>query len=335
MTVAADNGTRTIAGSFNTLSPWPPEEDALVHQADIPLGTTRIWLTSDRRARVELLSDVRVSILSGDLGLEPKTTYAFALRVRPGPDLALCISGSFVARSDDPDLQSQGHNLKPQAAAPITDFTQDNEAAIIARAEELAKVIPRADRRSMPPSYLAEGLQRELNQLQDLVGLYLNGRFDHIFGIAARVRILAARGRTMHPILQGLAAHIDVPLMMHAREHSPLSMPPTHGYFGSWAPTSTIDPSAREVDLDVWLNLEGAATAKKQYTNLQILAAIGNTVGAHFDPELEPLVELLESHHTTTEVGVISALDNWVYNTCIAMQQLGNFVLSEWQAANP
>jgi hypothetical protein len=47
------------------------------------------------------------------------------------------------------------------------------------------------------------------------------------------------------------------------------------------------------IDLDDWLNLRAISFQGKNYTHRQVIEALGNTMGAHVDRDIIPLVALL------------------------------------------
>lgn len=57
---------------------------------------------------------------------------------------------------------------------------------------------------------------------------------------------------------------------------------------------------ADPIDIDVWLSRPAGRKDNKDHTNLAMLEAIGHTRAAHADPDVHPIVEMLEGMHTAS-----------------------------------
>ena len=54
-----------------------------------------------------------------------------------------------------------------------------------------------------------------------------------------------------------------------------------------------IRPEYAAMDIDVWLNLQHVSINGRDYTNNDVLRAVADTTGSHYDASIEPLVEAL------------------------------------------
>src|SRR5665213_2209349 len=314
------------------MEPWPPRAETLIGRMEIKTGQLALYFLPGPRLRALVTSpDGSVGeAVSGVLLVQPDTTFKMALSCGDDLDITLAASGQIIGRSDDAELYSSTFELKPVVGAgAISNLDERNEAARVARREVAGSRTPRRGRKAMPPEYAVTGLRREMAQVEDLLNACKAGQRHDLFGLAARLRLLIARGSTLHPLMQLVAGHFDLPIVVHALDHSIDAPEEGVSAMGSFSLQDKPGSNTMAVDLDVWLGLPGAAVEGKAYTNNDMVRAIGDTVGAHFDPDLEPLVEMLESMQSGTQIGLLSEFDRWVLSTAYGVKRAGEDLLSE------
>jgi hypothetical protein len=109
------------------------------------------------------------------------------------------------------------------------------------------------------------------------------------------------------PLLQLVAAHDKQHLLVRASaaldtlSDAVVITPAQTALASSGEPGST--------DLDLWLATAAARLNGNVYSQNQVLRAVSDTVGAHHDPDVEPLVEELRKHISGGPIGSWSALD--------------------------
>lgn len=82
------------------------------------------------------------------------------------------------------------------------------------------------------------------------------------------------------------------------------------------------------IDLDVWLDLHSANESENAYTHRQVLAAIGNTVGARVDRNIHPLVAALRlTKSATAGGGEYDLVVDYVRHVAIVALQLSQSTL--------
>jgi hypothetical protein len=202
-------------------------------------------------------------------------------------------------------------------------FAAENAAEIVKRREKLADFRPRSDRKRADVSHMASALRDEAHQLADLLTHLSNGHLHHAVGLAALLRRLIVTGTPL-PLLQYCAALSDKPLIVFTSP-SPRFMPRA-SLDGAVALNISAVPeglNCNPIDLDVWLEMPGGKNSKRTFTHRELLAAIGNTVGAHVDPDLHPYVTMLRELRMTANPGsTVSGLLHYISDVASAVHPL-------------
>jgi hypothetical protein len=210
----------------------------------------------------------------------------------------MLVNGLVVSSSDPSKVEAKTYRVPPKLLGPTEDYTQKNAVAATKRLKQLATIHknPKATQANKP--YLLSALKNEALQLADLLALLRQGRNHHAAGIAARIRLLLIPTKGRMGLLQICAAHLGREVLVftatrpqttipaYARQPSSLRLS-----LSMSGTATTLFPTG--VDIDLWLDMPGASINTKKFTAREVIAAIGNTMGAHTDPDLHPLVEHL------------------------------------------
>lgn len=318
-----DQGATLVLDLFS-MPPWPPRTTLVVGAFETPVGLVTVAISPEPKLSVSVdAGDGRTGVANtGTLRIPQGQTFKVALSCTPALEFSVFAGGQQVGRSNDGVLEAATFDLEPAARLELSeDLIMRSREAPRERAESLSIRSPRAGRTQMPLSYAVDGLRREIAQVGDLIDACHRGGLHHVYGLAARLRLLVARGRNAHPLLQSVAAPRGVALPVHALPASELTDPGV-SMIGAWSLRDRAEEGTATVDLDVWLDQPGAIVAGNPYSNNGIIRAIADTVGAHFDPELEPLVGMLERMQSRTEAGLLSELERWVINTSACIRSL-------------
>jgi len=322
----------TLALVMRSVSPWPPATTQVAGRIETNVGLVTLYFTPDARMSVTVNYDdgEAATLLTGVLKVDADIDFKVAVRCHRDPRITVAVSGEIVGDTNSPEIGRQEFIVRPASSeiAPA-DFEVRNAEARSARVQALAKRRPRLGRQTLSIEDLEAALRREIDQLEDLLTLCREGRLYHVFGIAARLRLLVVHVRNGHPLLQLVAAHRNESLTLWAHDFV-VNTDEALDSFGGWPLVEEQKHNRLEVDLDVWLSLSGAKVAGTPYTNDQILAAVGNTVAAHFDPDLEPLVGVMDSIVSGTSAGALSELERWVINTGFCIKELAKRLLAQY-----
>jgi hypothetical protein len=305
MTISQDATvqTGTIYFHFVVLGPpWPPYSSTVIFEALLVGGGLRIWIEPWGQIRATVIGDdgkLLIDCITCVLEFQG-TDFIYGMSwTLPGTWSAF-INGNHVA-SSDPDAVIPPAVLlevRPRTGQ-AHDFSHENTYATMQRRSRFAGWNPPPGRVKPKPGYAGDALRTEIRQIEDLLGLIANGEKHHVPGLAARIRMLIATGRPL-PLLQLEAARLNRPLTVYtsANPREPIPEPPA---FAILSP-AFAKPQATEtnpVDLDVWLDLPFGQINKRVITNRDALKDIGDTIGSHFDPDIEPSVAALRSIGTT------------------------------------
>ena len=215
------------------------------------------------------------------------------------------------------ELRITSASLIPLDHPKRYDYSAESEAARLERAASLRSRVPKPGREPGGRGYAFTSLAGELDQLDDLLSLINQGKLAHIPGLMARVRLLTYN-RPLG-LLQECAAWQDAPLTVYTGifREEPLDVDDPTSIDAEWrltgSPVSTRG-SPNPVDLDVWLRLRGLALRGRIYTNLEVIKEIGDTVGAHRDPDITPVISRL----TKDRLGVGSPMNHLEYYSLMA-----------------
>ena len=186
----------------------------------------------------------------------------------------------------------------------------------------------RSRRRPLSLQELKDALREELDQLDDICELILSGKQYHRRGLAARLRLLiAAPTKTSVPLLQLVSAHQDRHLPVRAS--SALESLSEAILIGPPLASPALLNEDGTTDLDLWLASAAARVDGISYSQNQVLRAVADTLGAHQDPDVEPLIDQLRKQLSGSPIGAVSIMDLWLLslaNTCAA---LGRDLLKE------
>ena len=285
--------------------PWPPSAPLIVQALSLQDGSLTVSFDTAGRLRAELTTPLGTrEALSCPLLIPKSGGFATMVVTWASPDgLEILLGtqkgvGHIAASTIRPqDVPACITVFSPTGQAPH-DFSKDNVAAIKRRHSKVAGAHPAPGKIAGGDDYVFNELRDVRQQMIDLDGLMANGGMHHLGGMYALLRKLIARGDPL-PLLQLCAAARSLPLIMYTTNPRLLKLPdgplaPSFGivFNGSPAPDGL---NTIPVDLDVWLDLKAVAIGKKTLTNRQQLALIGNTIGAHLDPNIDLSVAALRN----------------------------------------
>jgi hypothetical protein len=190
-------------------------------------------------------------------------------------------------------------------ASPTIERTLLNAEYKSRRENKLSLLHAPPGRRRVSSDETFETLRAEIAQISDILNLIEQGRLYHAVGLSARIRLMVCSGRPL-PLLQLCAALIEEPLNVYVPPITTRNGPvlPLDGV--SFALLASASPSSLAknlADLDVWLASPASVVQGKNLSQKDLLAQIGNTIGAHFDRDADPSVDALRSLKRATPVG--------------------------------
>ena len=218
----------------------------------------------------------------------------------------LYVNTEIVAEIDDG--VSRRHRFTVQlpengAGSPSADFSIRGIAAQEARGKLLSERNPKVNRRIGSSKDWFKELAEQIHQLEDLVRLIRVGKSHNVRALSGSLRLLIAMGRPM-PLLQLCAAANGAPLtaftLLAEVDLSPFG--PTSLANLDILPTAS-GPFRNPTDLDVYLDLQGGFANGKEYSHRQLIRAVGDTIGAHIDPDIDPVVDMMRSTQSVATGG--------------------------------
>jgi hypothetical protein len=199
----------------------------------------------------------------------------------------------------------------PRRALPHKDFSLVNARKSEARAKAFERHLSRTGRPGFKRGDLAHSfnqLAAEERQISDLLQLVKQGNIHHILGLAARLRLTIVEGTPL-PLLQLCAGAYGLPLIVHTSAYPDAKLPGKPAMYTAMNISGPPNHSfSNPVDLDRWLGFVGAINNGKEYSHSKVLVDIGNTVGAHADPDITASVSLLRTM-TTTQTALEAPMD--------------------------
>jgi hypothetical protein len=227
----------------------------------------------------------------------------------PQRQTGIIIDGTLVGIARGNSEIPKTYVIQPEKAATKNeDYSAASVDAVKKRKDRLAgfQLIPGRIRGGK--KYVLKRLKNETEQIRDLILAVRAGKLHHTFGLASRIRLLIAQGNKPMPLLHTYAAMQDKALTVYVRA-KPFSVPIIEELGRSTGYGFSCDVAAKPagqlinpLDLDVWLNMRGGNIMQKEFSNRELLKAIGNTVASHVDQDLHPYVDMLESIQTAMPI---------------------------------
>lgn len=316
---------------FRAPERWPLRVGQLMGTLRADEGALRCFFSEDGRLAITFNRDdgAFATVLSSRLMLQPRADYRIAIYVSDEISITAYMSGERVAETGDAELIDQCFEPKPKSQIEVVDYSDENSTACLKR-ERFREIKLGSGRTQPAATYPFCGLQREALQLRDLISLVQAGQHHHIYGLAARLRLLLTGSA---PLLQRCAGLLRLPLIVEAIRYPELATTQDRPMTVMWSPTLVEPgtPTASQVDIDIWLEWSDTVEGEA-YPNWKVIRAIADTVGAHFDPGLHPLVARLEAMNGATEAGVLNELERWVSNLAVHALRLCEDVLHHYEA---
>jgi hypothetical protein len=152
------------------------------------------------------------------------------------------------------------------------------------------------------PLRALNALQEEKAQIDDLLVLIGQGKIHHLPGLSVRLRLLIYNNKGRLGLLMWAAAELGVSPRL------PLCPGETPQFgdsqFSVTPPQDWEDPSPAwaHVDIGVWLLGEAATLDGKVYSNGELIRLVADKIGAHRDPDVQILIELLKGLAPTKDM---------------------------------
>jgi hypothetical protein len=216
----------------------------------------------------------------------------------------MVVGTSIVASIEAPEMVPNEVNIVNGVPSDRKDFTLLSAEYKSRREKKLSLSRSTPERRRVSLDETFDALQAEIDQFADLLNLIEQGRLHHSVGLSARIRLMVCSGRPL-PLLQLCAASIEEDLTVYVPPITTDEGPdlPLDGI--SFALLASTSPSAlakNPADLDVWLASPASVVRGKHLSQKDLLAQIGNTIGAHFDRDADPSVDALRSLETGAQL---------------------------------
>lgn len=262
-----------------------------------------LWSDTDGRL-IGVVLDERTERLLGEARSPPVIVPAGSEAVILLEACFIC-EGSLRLTINGSPVEQDGSPLAGLNPLPPRERTSDEAEQVAAR------TMRRQRQRSYEKAGLSEGeiiqrwsdLRRECRLLAQATDNLNRGDFDHVVTVSSHLRKLIGRSKGNH-ILQDCAGFSDASLLIWT---SPPQAP------GAWSPAE-LNPSlwmdfnpvaaspdrvlTHKMDLDTWLNLPaGGIEALGSLTQLEMLHAIADKIGAHADLRGRELVTALGEYH--------------------------------------
>lgn len=190
------------------------------------------------------------------------------------------------------------------ASTAKEDFSKQSAVAQIKRRGKVTGAHPEYGRKPGSKERDFRSLGDEVAQLTDLAALVRGGKLAHARGIGTILRKLLI-GQSGHiGLLQRCAGRINESLTVYTVSN-PSLLPPFSPY-EHLALALSAEPTGglqNPVDIDIWLGLVAGRTNGRNFSHFDIIKAIGNTVSAHSDPDIHPIVSMLETLETEVITG--------------------------------
>jgi len=315
---------------------WPPVTSQILHNLKVEDGNVQLTVTAQGTFRLgvyDRAEAVLAFVESIPISLPGGTGFILQAQWE-GSAAYLRYDNTLIA---DTSPEARLVHPQPKESGPQGghDFSAENIAAIRSRRNRLIARVPRAGRIAGGTEHLFEGIRRELAQLMDLVDLVQQGRTHHIVGIATRLRMLIATGTPL-PALQSGAAAVDIPLPVYTvgspRHPMPDDLREKTAFSigrGAFAQPDAI--SYNPIDLDVWLELNGATVGPKNLTNRMLIKTVGDTFGAHLDHDIPAEIPALSRLSLGIGQVEFSSLDMFLLQTAESSIELSRRVLSAYE----
>jgi len=276
---------------------WPPGDDKLIHEFQMRDGRLLLWATPSCQIVVELVLEHDEYVHPGDtcwtcpIIAQPEAAFVIAVSWKDKKIHTVHLNGCICYSRDNPNLAPRSLVVRQtfggEADKRRHDFSAENERARIERGKALHGLGSSPKRIDGGKKYAFDSLADEIGQLRDLIADVERGKEYHVPGIAARVRLLT-HGKPMG-LLQRCAAYHERPLILYTAgnpyigEQSAAVLKEASFHLRqSGIPTPNFLCS-NPIDLDVWLSLPALSVASKDYSNLDVIKEIGDTIGAHRD----------------------------------------------------
>lgn len=132
------------------------------------------------------------------------------------------------------------------------------------------------------------------------------------------------------PLLQMFAASIDTPLIIYAENRLfEQRLPEEPQWLMNIAFAPAEYPGCESaVDIDAWLSHVGAYINNQSFSNRQVLKSIGDTIGAHFDRDIHPLVHIMSSIEANYNQIERTFLAEYIFRIGVTTLHLSKSVLS-------
>jgi hypothetical protein len=308
--MASSSNPSTTAGSAMMVVtlpfPWPPLTPKLIHESTLVDGFARVLANPNGTLRAELQR--REEIIAVDsCVLVMNLPIPEALLINwEYPKLVMYFSRHIVASNTNEKPICGPLIVTPRLPIYRVDHSEASAHAIVKRRGKFMGTHSKPGRRAAGEDYLFGTLRDERAQIVELLALINNGATYHARGLAARLRLLIAGGRKLG-LLQQCAAALDEPLTLYVGPQTKVNSDRYPEVENAIILASASSPDAianNAIDIDVWLKLPALWIRPKGYTNEEILADIGNTIGAHADSDVEPTVDMLRSNASGLSTGV-------------------------------
>ena len=294
-----------------------------------------MWVSPDQTfiAVFQPNDEPSYSIETSPLVLEsPTSELTFAVRCsqRQGD---IFLNGKHVATNrDNVTIDCPITIPAPPTVELDFDPTAANDDCRRKRAEEIAKLSQRANRRKLTFDEQLDQLRDGCKELDELTHLLAEPKPHFHASVSARIRALICRfdRGPSYPLLQRIAGQLDLPLILYAPPFSGLNKdhPIAKGLslsIDGMVTPEKIDPVQVPLDIDFWLTLKQATIDGVPYSNNEILRAIADTSGSHHDSDADPLVYKLNTIKVSRFVESTTSIILQAVSECVVC--LAKFVI--------
>lgn len=292
MNVASTNeGTLNLVVFFPL---WPVERNQIIREHQLSNGRVTLWATETGKLLAELVFEHDALVHPND------RAWSCPIEAEPGAGMIIFVTwkskrfiqlhiNSHTAFSLETPAEVPPKIIlaKNAGARAPQDFNSANEKARIDRANAIRGRGGDTNSKRIDggEAYAFQALKDEAEQLRDLMSHVEQGKEYHVPGLGSRIRLLVA-DKPMG-LLQTCAGYQQSPLLLYtvANPNTPrpaLSVSPDLWLRMSGSAMSTGSFS-NPIDLDLWLPHWTMFARGRNYTNLEVIREIGDTIGSHRD----------------------------------------------------
>ena len=299
-------GTITFLQCYSA-QPWP-DIHTIIHTVDVNGGSVRVWIGPDRRINAVFKPNESNAFYAQSVPIEfIDESWEMIVSIRWHRDNGDIFINGQMAGSSEPNSSvveviriAQPQYLE-KYKEKLPDRSPHIDEYVNRRKTEVAERKQMKERRPVTSEEHQRRLQDAASQLRHIEILIENGHNYFETALADRIRALLCRFKRgpSYPLLQHVAGMKGIPLLVYGMPFSGTNTDHSlseglKGWLLGPIALQRTNPLLIEMDLDEWLEMKQANVEKKDYTNNDLLRAIADTCGTHYDSSVPPILDFLQ-----------------------------------------